>query len=72
MLVKSPNKPDKCQLKAKGSSLLLPTPVDSTHFFASDPVLTVQLENSDGARWAMGFAESQAKKNTPARYQAKH
>ena len=55
-----------------GTNLVLPPPYDATRFFANDPVLTVQLENSDGACWAMEFSGRQAKKNTPARYQAKH
>lgn len=72
VLVKSPTKPGKFQLKAKGTNLTLRGPVDGTRYFTNDPGVVVQVENGGGSCWNGTFyAAHGTQKNVAARYQAK-
>lgn len=62
-------KKTKFQLKADGAMLPLPGPVASDRYFAADNVVTVQLRNTAGGCWRIGFGAAQ--QNTGDRYKAK-
>jgi hypothetical protein len=62
-------KKTKLQLEAGGVALPLPGPVAPDRYFAADDVVTVQLRNTVGGCWSIGF--STPLQNTGDRFKAK-
>jgi cysteine-rich repeat protein len=59
----------KLQLKAGGASLPLPGPIAPDRYFAADNIVTVQLRNTVGGCWSIGFGG--AAQNSGERFKAK-
>jgi hypothetical protein len=60
----------KAQVKAAGTNLPLPAPVDMTSFFDQSSTVTVQLVKDGGPCWTSQFDAGDTKLNTPARFKA--
>lgn len=64
----------KAQLKAAGTGLPLPSPIDTTNYFDQDSAVTVQLVKDggpgDGLCWTSEFAAADTKSNTPDKFKA--
>ena len=59
----------KVRFQAKGENTVLPGPISMDQYLPGNGSAVLQIENSDGSCWSVGFG---AKTNKPGRYRGKH
>lgn len=59
-------------LRAKGPNVPLPGPVDTSQYVAQDPVVTVEIENSNGECWSVEYhANVKGSRHRPTGFRAR-
>ncbi len=72
-LIRLRGRPGKTQLrlKARGQNLSLAGPATSESYFAQEPSVTIQFQNSVGGCWSAEYRKGHTKRSTRTRFKAR-